>query len=65
MHPGYSDNTKVSLTMAFPNGWEKLHNVKKKGNEMDSNHTHDNKANEFKVVPLKVEIFQEFYVGSG
>ena len=32
---------------------------------MDSNHTHDNKANEFKVVPLKVEIFQEFYVGSG
>lgn len=63
IYPGYSDNTKVTLAMGFLNGWQKLHNVKKKGTGMDSNHTTNNKANEFTVVPLKKN-FHEFYVAS-
>jgi len=53
MYPDSSDNAKVSLAVGFLNGWEKLHNIKKKGTGMDSNHTPNNKTNEFTVVPLK------------
>jgi len=53
MYPGSSDNAKVSLAMGSLNGREKLHNIKKKGTGMDSNHTPNNKTNEFIVVPLR------------
>jgi len=65
MYPGSSDNAKVSLAMGSLNGREKLHNIKKKGTGMDSNHTPNNKTNEFIVVPLREKKnFHEFYVAS-
>jgi hypothetical protein len=41
-------------------GEKKLHNIKKKGTDMDSNHTLNNKANEFTVVPLKEKASTNF-----
>lgn len=48
-----------AIMRKFPQPWaflmdeKKLHNIKKKGTGMDSNHTPNNKTNEFTGFPLK------------